>query len=528
MKKVFILTLLLITNQLYAQMSLTDLPGLKIESLKINTRHSDIGPAIIDGKLYYSTPDYYKGLSDDQRKFFDLYSIPLFNAGKQGKKGNIELLLSTEFHDGSLSYCPETGELFLTRSDIEKTKIKKGLKKKAYVPLGIVVYQKKLDGWSYLGEFPYNSTDYSTGHPAINKTGDTLVFVSNQKGGYGKTDLYISVRKEGMWQEPQNLGKTINTRHNELTPFIGSDGRLIFASDGHRGKGGIDLYSSQLNPKPKSKPYHLGYPFNTRADDFGLTVHPNQMVGYLVSNRKNAKPNDDIFCVKAPDYDLQISSSPNDEKEFEQVANAVRNVVDSIETEMKNELFIPENVSCTVSFQTVNNDNIRDLKITWGYKLTTDTLKLGQNFYLMGDYNTEGSNAARVVLAVIKKSIDEPLKKYLTPYKRVEVAIQGISDFFAVAGNTLYNGEFGPYIEEDCLEGENLNPIAITQNSPIDNQKLAFLRSYGVRKYMTTEIEPLKHTQNCFLHTITRGDELNTENMWFTVEMTIKNVFGNY
>jgi outer membrane protein OmpA-like peptidoglycan-associated protein len=147
----------------------------------------------------------------------------------------------------------------------------------------------------HITEFPYNSNEYSAGHPALNKEGNILIFASDMPGGYGGTDLYFSVRSgKGPWTRPVNLGKKINTEGNELFPYLDNLGNLYFASTGHAGLGGLDIFEVPLKEmKPTSMPRNMGAPINSSTDDFGLIIGDDGKGGYFSSNRKGT---DDIFA----------------------------------------------------------------------------------------------------------------------------------------------------------------------------------------------------------------------------------------
>jgi hypothetical protein len=161
------------------------------------------------------------------------------------------------------------------------------------------------------GEIPfeYNSDEYSVSHPALSTDGKTLYFVSDMPGGLGGKDLYKCILNNSGWSQPRNLGKTINTSTDETSPFIHNSNTLYFASNGHGGFGGYDVFKAVSSNDEFKEVQNLGFPINTRFDDFGLILNKEGSHGFFASNRGNGGFNDDIFevIVDLQSYPLIIS-----------------------------------------------------------------------------------------------------------------------------------------------------------------------------------------------------------------------------
>lgn len=151
--------------------------------------------------------------------------------------------------------------------------------------------------WATAQPFKYNNAkEYSLGLAALDPTGKILYYVSDKEGGLGKTDIWYSVKQsDGSWGEPQNCGPKINTADEESFPTIGADGKLYFASKGHPGMGGYDIFSATGYRFYWSQPVNLKTPFNSSYDDFFFTLG-NAGNGYLSSNRVGGKGADDIYA----------------------------------------------------------------------------------------------------------------------------------------------------------------------------------------------------------------------------------------
>jgi outer membrane protein OmpA-like peptidoglycan-associated protein/tetratricopeptide (TPR) repeat protein len=141
---------------------------------------------------------------------------------------------------------------------------------------------------------PINSNAWDS-QPSLASDGMTLYFVSNRPGGFGGMDIWkTTLTESGTWGEPVNLGDSINTPGEEMSPFIHPDNStLYFSSDGHIGLGGQDIYMAKMKAdKTWSKPINLGYPINTFNDETGLVVNAQGTMGYFASDRITKKGKD--------------------------------------------------------------------------------------------------------------------------------------------------------------------------------------------------------------------------------------------
>ncbi|HQZ43848.1 MAG TPA: OmpA family protein, partial [Flavobacteriales bacterium] len=162
--------------------------------------------------------------------------------------------------------------------------------------LKLYIADQKGKDWGGVKELPFNSDDYSTGHPALSPDDTKLYFVSDMPGGFGGTDVYVVEYNNGQWGTPVNLGKEINTEGNEMFPFITTDNVLFFASDGHKGLGGLDVMMANVTGTTFSKVRNPGAPINSTADDLGFVLR-NSSSGYFSSDRLGGKGDDDIYSV---------------------------------------------------------------------------------------------------------------------------------------------------------------------------------------------------------------------------------------
>ncbi len=276
-----------------------DQGSVKVYLMPFNTEQSDFGPSMIGDSLYFTSfsNDLKKKNNKELHKnaFYGLFCSRPDNYGNVSEKREMLPDFCKSYHNGPVAWCPATQELFITQSNyLQSEAIFTPFKKNLY-NLQIIIAKHDGGIWKDFEPFPFNSPDYSVGHPAISSAGDTLIFSSNQPGGFGETDLYMSIRKNGKWEKPENLGKKINTAGKDAFPFLTHNGYLIFASSGRTGFGGLDIYYTKLND-PAGEVYHFDAPINSEYDDFSMILLPDREYAYMTSNRPGYG-DDDIYKI---------------------------------------------------------------------------------------------------------------------------------------------------------------------------------------------------------------------------------------
>jgi len=157
---------------------------------------------------------------------------------------------------------------------------------------------------------------YYQPHASMTNDGNTIFFSSwNKKKGFGKLDIYYSKKQDdNKWGPPVNLGRKINTKYNEDSPEISSDGKtLYFSSQGHSGIGGYDIYKSELVDGEWSEPANMSYPLNSAGDDIFFKFNSKGDLAYFSSYRKNGFGNMDIYqAIFGPQFEdcTPISETP--------------------------------------------------------------------------------------------------------------------------------------------------------------------------------------------------------------------------
>jgi outer membrane protein OmpA-like peptidoglycan-associated protein len=255
----------------------------KVNCMPFNSNQGDFAPMWMDNKLVFASKSVNHGFLVPRYGWDNAYFINLMEVTQQGDSWSSPRLLKQTFfsraHDGPVAFSPDGKEMLLTRNVTGK---KKG---KDVVHLALYFANRQSDGsWSALVPFAHNVSGFNTGHAAYTPDGNGVYFVSDREGGIGGTDLYFASRNGSGWSEPTLLPESINTTGDELFPSVGVDGQLFFASNGHPGLGGLDVY--EVNPRASNpRPVNMGYPINSSQDDFGLIADSTANFGYFSSNR---------------------------------------------------------------------------------------------------------------------------------------------------------------------------------------------------------------------------------------------------
>ena len=160
----------------------------------------------------------------------------------------------------------------------------------------------------------FNDSTVSVAHPAISPDGQTLYFVSDSKKGHGGKDIWKASIANGECKFIEDLGPEINTPGDEMFPSVCADGTLFFASNGHAGFGGLDIYKATPKKEGGWTVVNMGVPINSSGDDFGITFSGNEQKGFFSSNRNETKGNDAIWSFILPEEAYGIAGKVVDEK----------------------------------------------------------------------------------------------------------------------------------------------------------------------------------------------------------------------
>ncbi|NDV42133.1 OmpA family protein [Flagellimonas sediminis] len=283
--------------------------SVKVKNLAINSPYSDFSPMYHNGtEIVYASAKDSSFLTTRRYRWTNQPFLDLYVAKTKNDEGDLtgsrkfSKKINTKYHEASMAFSPDQKTIYFTRNNYGK-KLKRGENGINHLK----IYRSQLVGgeWTEAEELPFNSDDYSTGHPSISPDGHKMYFVSDRPGGFGQTDIYVvDILENGGFSEPQNLGRSVNTSAKEMFPYI-TDNALYFSSNRAMGFGGLDVYKSDSKDNMFSVGINLGEPINSNRDDFSYIIDTTGEKGYFASNRKGGKGDDDIYSFQ---YTLNLNA----------------------------------------------------------------------------------------------------------------------------------------------------------------------------------------------------------------------------
>ncbi|WP_433832129.1 OmpA family protein [Flavobacterium anhuiense] len=274
----------------------------QIENAGINSRYSDYGSFAYNNKIYFASARDTGNFTQRKHKWTGEYFTNIYNAdldpatGTTSKVNKFKSAINTKFHEASPVFTKDGKTVYFTRNNYIDGKKGKDENKVTLIKL----YKAELgkdNKWTNIMELPFNSNNYSTAHPALSPDEKTLYFASDMPGSLGESDLYkVSINSNGGYGPPENLGNTINTEGKETYPYLTSENEIYFASDGHPGLGGLDVFVANIDKNGKiSNIQNVGADVNSPKDDFAYIIDPETRRGFFSSNKDGGQGSDDIY-----------------------------------------------------------------------------------------------------------------------------------------------------------------------------------------------------------------------------------------
>ena len=277
---------------------------------KFNSRRGEFSPMLFGDKydqLYFTSSRTPKGANKDKDETISAITGIRNNdffLVKQDEQGNwlapieLEDEVNTEFDEGTPSFSKDGNTMYYTycAQDPEGPRTSE-----------IYISTRSSAKWGK-GTRATIVKDSVTalGHPSVSPDGKYLYYVSDAVGGFGGKDIFRSRLVGNDFGPMENLGPEINTPGDEMFPYVRDSVTLYFASNGHPGMGGLDLFKATQDSTGKWHVENLKAPINSMADDFGITFEGNKEKGFFSSNRNDARGYDHLYSFELPTITIFI------------------------------------------------------------------------------------------------------------------------------------------------------------------------------------------------------------------------------
>ncbi len=267
-----------------------------LSNVAFNSELSDFAPVFNGAEIVFASNRPTRGSSNlthdwNDQPFTELYRV---SGSSSAEPKRLASELNTKYHESTACFTKDGQTIYFTRNNYTNSKFQKD--GEGINHLKLYKATRSGNGWGKASELPFNSNSYSVTHPALSPDEKTLYFASDMPGGKGMSDLYTVSIDGDSYGPPQPLGNGINTEGRETFPFVDSNGELYFASDGHVGLGGLDIFVVEKNDEGEfEQGYNIGRPINGPKDDFTFVINNLTGLGYFASNREGGMGADDIY-----------------------------------------------------------------------------------------------------------------------------------------------------------------------------------------------------------------------------------------
>lgn len=309
-----------------------------IKPFENNSAYSDFAPSFYQGSLVFSSARDTGSLTKrrhtwNNMPFLDLYGGALNEDGRVVGVKKFSDNLNSPLHESSTAFTKDGKTVYFTRNNYQDGKVNRD--EKGINRLKIYKATRNGDEWTNIQELPFNSDSYSVAHPALSPDETKLYFASDMPGTVGESDIFVvSINEDGTYGTPENLGTAINTEARETFPYVSNNGLLYFASDGHQGLGGLDIYVTKLKSYNQvDEVINVGEPVNSPHDDLSFIINEDTKIGFFASNRPGGIGSDDIYTfVENTEVIFECNKSVNgvviDKETREIIADASISVID--------------------------------------------------------------------------------------------------------------------------------------------------------------------------------------------------------
>ncbi|WP_405198556.1 OmpA family protein [Christiangramia sp. LLG6405-1] len=296
----------------------------KLQQADFNSEVSDFGVFEMDGMIYFVSARAQdvdvkeKTYSWNGEPFLDIYVMDSETGNIMPIQGDI----NTKLHDGPAVVSPDGSTIYFTRNNYLGNKEGKRDKDKTN-HLKLYSATSSNGSWMDVKELPFNSNEYSIGHPSLSRDGRILYFTSDMPNGIGGTDIYkVAINEDNTYGTIENLGAPVNTEFDETFPFLDTNGTLYFSSNGHAGLGLFDIFRLE---EGKITVENLGETINSSLDDFAYFQVKDSKEGYISSNREGEDDNIFVFNKMNP---LVVAGTVSDAVNGNPISSATVRIMD--------------------------------------------------------------------------------------------------------------------------------------------------------------------------------------------------------
>ncbi|MCB9231810.1 MAG: OmpA family protein [Bacteroidia bacterium] len=315
-------------------------PQFVLKDVNFNSSSLDMFPSLlnqngVDSFIVFTThKGESKGLGEYGglgASYSDLWQVKMEDDTTFGVPENLGKKVNTKNNDGSSAFSPDGLKMYYTICNSGKLGYGCSIYESEYDPEKKAWQKaKQIEGVNGFKEVVVNSRGKTKKvptydvQPTISSDGNTMFFVSDRDGGWGKLDIWYSTFDGENWSEPINAGPTVNTPFDDVSPYISkSSDKLYYSSDGRKGFGGRDIFYSEGEIGNWGEPINLGYPINSSFDDYAAIWLKEDTTVMFTSNRNYQNTNegtsgkDDIFMAvrkPKPPFTVAIHGQIRDKK----------------------------------------------------------------------------------------------------------------------------------------------------------------------------------------------------------------------
>ena len=285
--------------------------AIRLKNLEINTAYSDYGATIDGDSIYFASarpeildPEEYERT---QQPFTNLFVAKFIDTTVYRSKIYDNGKTFSVFHEATPVFSSDGKTMYYTKNELVSKK------NKTLVNGRYRIYKSIFENGKWIDKGVVNiktNDSCRIAHPALSPDNKRLYFSSDMKGTYGQSDIfYVDLFDNDSVSLPVNLGTRINTEGRDSYPFVSQDNQLFFASEGHPGMGGFDVFVIDLNATGTT-PKNLAAPINSVDDDFAFVWKKDLYKAVLTSNRLGGKGDDDIYAFALPKPIEQVVPVP--------------------------------------------------------------------------------------------------------------------------------------------------------------------------------------------------------------------------